>query len=73
MRAEILTGTKAHIAESVARMAGDIREVIVFVEDSEQEVEPSGEDLFAEMDAFTVKAGGADYSRQTLYTPMEGE
>ena len=30
-------------------------------------------DIFAEMEPFTVKVGGADYSRQSLYTRMEGE
>jgi hypothetical protein len=73
MRAEVLRGTKADIAESVARMAGDVCEAIVFVEDCGQQAEPSGEDIFAEMEPFTVKAGGADYSRQALYTPVEGE
>ena len=73
MRAEVLRGTKADIAELVARMTGDVREAIVFVEDSDEQGEPSGEDIFAEMERFTVRAGGADYSRQALYTPMEGE
>jgi predicted DNA-binding antitoxin AbrB/MazE fold protein len=30
-------------------------------------------DIFNEMEPFTVQAGGADYSRQSLYTRMEGE
>ncbi|MCY2993013.1 MAG: type II toxin-antitoxin system HicB family antitoxin [Planctomycetota bacterium] len=37
------------------------------------EEDVAGDDMFAEMDPFTVKAGGADYSRKTLYTRMEGE
>ena len=33
----------------------------------------SEEDIFTEMEPFTVKVGGADYSREALYTRMEGE
>lgn len=34
--------------------------------------ETLAEDIFAEMESFTVKAGGADYSRESLYTRVEG-
>jgi len=74
VKAHVLTGSKDEIAETVVRIDGVIREVIVFVEEpSDSTPEPSEEDIFAEMEPFTVKAGGADYSRQSLYTRMESE
>jgi hypothetical protein len=74
MKAQVLTGTKAEIAEAVARIDGDLREVIAFVEEpSNSSATPPAEDIFAEMEPFTVKVGGADYSRQALYTRLEGE
>ena len=74
MKAQVLTGFKSEIAEKVARIAGPVREVIVFLDESSApSVEPSVEDIFAEMEPFMVKAGGADYSRQSLYTRMDGE
>jgi len=74
MRVHVLTGSKSEIAETVARIDGEIREVIVFVEESVDLVARSTtEDIFAEMEPFTVSIGGADYSRQSLYTRMKGE
>jgi hypothetical protein len=71
MKAHVLTGSKSEIAENVARIAGEIREAIVFVEEPSDSVwEHGDEDVFAEMEPFTVKAGGADYSRQSLYTRL---
>ena len=31
------------------------------------------EDMWAEMDPYMVRVGGADYSREAIYTRMEGE
>ena len=74
MKAQVLKGSKRQIAETVVRISGEVREAIVFVEEQSEVPESgSGEDIFAEMEAFTVKAGGADYSREALYTRMEGE
>jgi len=74
MTTHVLTGSKREIAESVVRIVGEIREAIVFVEEPSNSIQvPSVEDIFAEMEPFTVKAGGADYSRQPLYTRLEGE
>lgn len=74
MKAHVLTGSKSEIAETVARIDGVIREVIVFVEEPSDSIPlPSVEDFFAEMEPFTVKVGGADYSRESIYTRMEGE
>lgn len=74
MKAHVLTGSKAEISESIARIDGEFHEAIVFVEEKLQlGAESLQEDIFAEMEPFTVKVGGADYSRQSLYTRMEGE
>ncbi len=74
MKAQVLTGSKEEIAETVARLSGEVREAIVFIEEpTDATMGASDEDLFAEMEPFTVKAGGADYSREVLYGRMEGE
>ena len=74
MKTHVLTGSKSEIAETVVRIDGEIREIIVFVEEPSDLIPDSPEaDIFAEMEPFTVKAGGADYSRRSLYTRMEGE
>jgi hypothetical protein len=74
MKAHVLTGSKSEIAEKVVRIDGAIHEVIVLVKEPSNSIpDLSEEDIFAEMEPFTVKAGGADYSRQSLYARKEGE
>ncbi len=74
MKAQVVKGSKQEIAETVVRIDGEVREAIVFVEEpSDQAQAPSGEDIFAEMEPFVVKVGGADYSRETIYTRMDRE
>lgn len=74
MKAHVLTGSKNEIAESMTRIECEIREVIVLVEEPASAFPVQAEEgIFAEMEAFTVKAGGADYSRESLYTRQEGE
>ena len=74
MKAHILTGSKSEIAEFVTRLQGEIREAIVFIEEPSDSIPPaSEEDIFAEMEPFTVKVGSADDSRESLYTRLEGE
>jgi hypothetical protein len=74
MKAHVLRGSKQQIAEGVVRIGGEVREAIVFVEEpANSAASPPVEDIFAEMGPFTVKAGGADYSRQAVYTRAEGE
>jgi hypothetical protein len=74
MKTHVLKGSKDEIAESFVRINGTIHEVIVFVEESSESIAlDSEENIFAEMETFTARSGGADYSRQALYTPMEGE
>jgi len=74
MKAQILRGSKSEIAETVVRINGEIQEVIVFIDEpSDHVVMPSEGDIFAEMESFTVRVGAVDYSRDSLYTPLEGE
>jgi hypothetical protein len=73
MSAQILRGSKREIAESVARIPGEVREAIVFVEEPLDLTQESPQELFASMEPFTTRAGGADYSREALYSRMEDE
>lgn len=73
MIAQILTGSKREIAESVARMPGEVHEAIVFVEEPLAVTEASPQQLFASMEQYATHAGGADYSREALYSRMEDE
>jgi hypothetical protein len=76
MKTHVLTGSKAEIAASLARIEGPIREVIVLVEEPSDVVQPPrpGEDIFAEMDQYTVQVGGdVDYSREAIYSRPENE
>jgi hypothetical protein len=74
MKTHILTGSTSEIAANVARIDGVIRKVIVLVEEPSDLAPPSSaEDIFAEMEPYTVRAGSADCSRELLYTCMEGE
>jgi hypothetical protein len=73
VKMRILRGSKQQIAETIARISGEVYEAVVFVgEPSDQACAPSGEDIFAEMEPHMVKVGGADYSREVIYTRMEG-
>lgn len=73
MKTHVLTGSKADIAASVARIEGVIREVIVVVEEPSDTVPATVEEFFAEMETYMVEVGGADYSREAIYTRQEGE
>jgi hypothetical protein len=73
MSALILRGSKQEIAENVARLPGEIREAIVFIEEPLNPAENSPQQLFALMEPFAAHAGGADYSREMLYSRMENE
>ena len=73
MKTQVLRGTKQEIAEGVAKIEGDIDEVIVLVREPSDTIAP-GEDIFAEMEPFTVKVGEhVDYSREAIYPRMPGE
>ena len=69
MKVQVLKGSKQQIAQSVAEIPGQVREVVVFLEDPSDT--GSGEDIFVEMEPFTVKAGDVDYSRNSLYSRQD--
>lgn len=76
MKTHVLKGSKQEIAESLIRMSGEVREAIVFEEESPEVPEAATQDaqkLFAEMDPFMVDASDVDDSRQAVYTRIEGE
>ena len=73
MNVHVLRGSKLEIAEGVARIQGEIREAIVFIEGPADAPACPAADIFAEMDPFMANAGGADYSRDALYSRSEGE
>lgn len=72
MKTRVLRGSKQEIAEKFAEIDGDIREAIVFIDEPAAD---SGfaENIFAEMEPFTVRQMGADDSRASVYRRMEGE
>lgn len=74
MKAHVLTGTKAQIAELVARIEGVVREVIVVMEDPKDvPAESSFDDMFAEMTPYMAHAENVDYSRESIYSPRADE
>ena len=74
MTVKVLTGSKDEIAQGLAHISGQIHEAIVFVEETNEVKRVAvEEDIFAEMEPFTVRTGGADYSRESLYTRMGDE
>lgn len=74
MKAHVLRGSKEEIAQGVARLDGDVREAIVFIEEpSESQTAASGDDLFAEMEPYMVDVPDVDDSRESIYRRMDGE
>jgi hypothetical protein len=74
MKTQVLTGSKAEIAERLTQIDGDVVEVVVLLrEPTDSEVPATVDELFAEMKPFEADAGGIDYSREAIYTRMPGE
>ncbi len=75
MTARVLQGSKQEIAERIMQMPGDVREVVVVVEEPipAAELPAAGEDIFAEMEPYVSNATDVDDSREAIYTRMEGE
>ncbi len=73
MFAKVLQGSKQEIAEKITQIPGEIREVIVVVEDPVVIPLAPGEDIFAEMEPYMAHVGDADFSREAIYSRMEGE
>ena len=72
MRTHVLRGSKQEIAENLAKISGEVREVIVFEEEPVHPT-PQTEDIFVEMRPFMVDVQDLDDSREAIYTRMEGE
>jgi len=75
MTTHVLKGSKQVIAANLARIDGEVREAIVFVDEPAQEAsgESTSTDIFAEMRPFMVDAAHLDDSRESIYTRMDGE
>lgn len=75
MKAHVLTGSKQEIAERLTRLSGDVREVIVFVDEPAPATPAVGgvEDMFAEMEPYMVDVPEVDDSREAIYTRLGGE
>jgi len=76
MKTHVLTGSRTEIADALARIEGEIREVVVVVEEPVDSIPPpieTEEDFLAEMGPHMVHVGDVDYSREAIYTRMEGE
>lgn len=72
MTARIITGSKQEIADEVARLDGQVREAIVFVDEPAAALPPAT-DTFAEMEPFTVHQNSVDDSREAVYRRGAGE
>ena len=77
MKTHVLRGSKQEIAEGLARISGEVREAIVFVEEPAPAVLGTGasdaDDIFAEMRPYMVDCQGLDDSREAIYTRTDGE
>lgn len=77
MKAHVLKGSKQESADSLARISGEVREAIVFVEEpaptAAEQRTTDGTDIFAEMQPFMVDVQDVDDSRETIYTRLQGE
>ena len=74
MKAHVLRGSKQQIAEGVARMNGEVREAIVFVEEPlEKKPEITKGNMFSEMDSHIVNVKDVDDSRESIYRRTDGE
>jgi hypothetical protein len=74
MKVLVLKGSKQEIAEGLARIRGEVREAVVFVEESPATAGEAGtgdtEDIFAEMQPYVAEGNtDVDDSREAIYTP----
>jgi len=72
MTARVLRGSKEQIAAMVAKTEGPVSEAILFIDDPIAPTE-SAEDIFAEMERYTVHVSDIDDSREAIYQCLEGE
>ena len=75
MKTHVLTGNKSEIVQGLAGITGEVREAIVFVDDSATTngTASETEDIFAEMQSYMVDVADVDDSRDSIYSPADGE
>jgi hypothetical protein len=78
MTATVLQGSKQEIVDRIMQMPGNVREVIVVVEEPAPApaLPAPGEDFLADlakMEPYMSDATDVDWSREAIYTRMEGE
>ena len=78
MKTHVLRGSKQEIADNLVRISGEVREAIVFVEESPATAGETGtdeaEDIFAEMQPYEAQGNTeVDDSREAMYTRLDGE
>ncbi len=78
MTTQIVRGTNQQIADAVARMPERVVEAILLLDDSAAPAahgmsDADFEKLTAEMESLTVSVGNVDYSRESIYSRLEGE
>jgi hypothetical protein len=75
MKTHVLTGNKNEIVQGLAGITGEVREAIVFVDDTSAALAPAPEvdDIFVEMQPFMVQIADFDDSRDSIYSPADGE
>jgi hypothetical protein len=77
MKTHVLRGSKQEIAENLARLPGEVREAIAFVDEPAPATPATGahdtEDIFVEMLPFMVDVPNLDDSREAIYSQLEGE
>jgi hypothetical protein len=78
MKTHVLRGSKQEIADRLVRIAGEVREAIVFEDEAAAPARPDPaacepDDIFAEMAPFMVDVQNVDDSREAIYTRMKGE
>jgi hypothetical protein len=74
MQAHVLKGTREEIAANLARMPGEVREAIVFVEEPPAAARhPQGDDIFAEMRPHMVDGQDLNDAREAIYSRSHDE
>ena len=70
---EVTQSGTAIVEQSETWSEQDKQDLAAFSLEYASQTYPEVEDIFAEMAPFTVSVGGAEYSRETFYSRIEGE
>ena len=77
MKTHVLKGSKQEIVERLVQISGEVREAIVFEEESPATAGKTGTnetDIFAEMQPYEAQGNSeVDDSREAIYTPIDSE